>query len=92
MLGDEKTYRVLRSDPTGKIESKNNKIIKTLLEDKLITENIKRKLSIYNANAPFLTKHHKDNLPLRPITNFINVTTYHLSKYIEKYLRFVTKK
>jgi hypothetical protein len=93
MLSDNITYKPLTEDPTGKHERKNNKIVKMLLDQKLIDSKTRTSLAIYKSTAPriyLLPKIHKiefDNsgnrfLKFRPIVSAINCPSYRLGKYI----------
>lgn len=83
MVSDPKVYKCLgEKDPTHSVSVKNNDLvnkIKTLdmIEDKLFEQLFDR-----NGVPPRLyglPKHHKPDLPLRPITSFVNSPLYNTS-------------
>jgi hypothetical protein len=93
MLSDNITYKPLRSDPTGKHERKNNKLVKSLLDLKMIDSKTRTSLTIYKSVAPrmyLLPKIHKTEvdqlgnriLKFRPIVSAINCPSYRLGKFI----------
>lgn len=70
MLNDQNTYQPIR-DPTSRLERLNNNFVKKLYESHKIDVTMKRHLKKYNASPPlmyFLPKHHKQGIPLRPIS------------------------
>lgn len=70
MLSDTSTYQPI-SDPTSRLQRLNNSFVKRLYESGKIDVIMKHKLTTYNASPPlmyFLPKHHKRDMPLRPIS------------------------
>lgn len=93
MLGDENTYKVI-SDPTNRLQRENNELVKRLFESGYIDFVTKCRLTTYSAVPPrmyFLPKHHKPNMPLRPITADINGPTTQLAKYLAEILSKLSK-
>ncbi|XP_044761076.1 uncharacterized protein LOC123318491 [Coccinella septempunctata] len=52
LLGDSSTYKVLDSEPTVKIQNKNNRLVKVLLAKNIITEEEARLLTTNNGVTP----------------------------------------
>ncbi|XP_055853213.1 uncharacterized protein LOC129916968 [Episyrphus balteatus] len=93
MMADRNTYTILRSDPTNKVQSRNNNLVKYLFTNNFINEYEKKNMTTYTANSPKiygLPKIHKQNMPLRPICSSMNVPCYQLSKYLVKILNNIT--
>ncbi|XP_055842777.1 uncharacterized protein LOC129909729 [Episyrphus balteatus] len=93
MMADRNTYTILRNDPTNKVQSKNNNLVKYLFSNQIINETEKKCMTTYTANSPKiygLPKIHKPNIPLRPICSSINVPCFELSKYMVKILNNIT--
>jgi hypothetical protein len=93
MLEDVNTYEII-IDPTNSIQRQNNALVKSLFDDGYIDQQTKRQLTKYNSTPPkiyFLPKHHKDNMPLRPITADVNGPTCKMSKYLAEILSRVDK-
>ncbi|XP_067614308.1 uncharacterized protein [Eurosta solidaginis] len=89
LLGDKNTYKVVRVDPTTKLQKKNNSIVNELYKGKHINYREKQQLASSAATAPRLyglPKIHKPECPLRPISSSINVPCYELSIYLGKIL------
>lgn len=89
LLGDKNTYKIIRTDPTNKLQRKNNTLVDDLYKSKIIDYREKQQLTCTAATAPRLyglPKIHKSDLPLRPICSSVNVPCYGLSKYIGKIL------
>jgi hypothetical protein len=93
MLSDNTTYKPLHKDPTGKHERKNNLIVKSLLDLKMIDTKTRTSLAIYKSVTPkiyLLPKIHKTDfdqngnriLKFRPIVSAINCPSYRLGKFI----------
>ncbi len=92
ILNDDSTYSILNTDPTAKIQTKNNNLVAKLKKDKNIDENTRKGLTVYNSCCPKiygLPKIHKDGIPIRPIVSCINAPTYNLSKYLTNILNNV---
>lgn len=90
LVNDAQTYSKLPRDPTSKIQTKNNALIKKLQENNILDNDTSKSLKIYNAICPKiygLPKIHKENRPLRPIVSCINSPTYKLSKYLNCILK-----
>lgn len=84
MLSDTNTYAII-SDPTSRINRLNNNTVENLFKAGFIDYRTKHHLKTFKPIAPkiyFLPKHHKDNLPLRPVTSFIGSAVYSTSKHI----------
>ncbi|XP_067613260.1 uncharacterized protein [Eurosta solidaginis] len=95
MLSDTDTYNAI-TDPTNKIQIKNNLFVKTLFNRGKIDSLTKRKLTTYNANPPriyFAPKHHKNEIPmpLRPISADYDGPTTALSRYATAILAKIPK-
>lgn len=89
LLLDKKTYKILKSDPTNKIETKLNDLLKNIKNKRIykniLTDDWIKKLKSKESIAPkfyILPKIHKDGNPGRPITSFVNSPLYNVSKYI----------
>ncbi|XP_017484696.1 PREDICTED: uncharacterized protein LOC108373334 [Rhagoletis zephyria] len=70
LLGDLKTYRILRQDPTLRLQTKNHYLVDKLYKLGLINKKEKYKMTTHTALSSRiygLPKVHKDNMPLRPI-------------------------
>ncbi|XP_075167568.1 uncharacterized protein LOC142239666 [Haematobia irritans] len=88
ILQDICTYKRIKIDPTSRL-----KLVETLYNLNIITEQEKNKLTSRTAIAPRiygLPKIHKDGTPLRPICSSINSPSYNLCKYIVGILRNIT--
>ncbi|XP_058978797.1 uncharacterized protein LOC131802467 [Musca domestica] len=86
---DKSTYKLIREDPTTKLQRLNNNIIAELHKKDIITKWEKSKLTSIAAAAPDLyglPKIHKENIPLRPIASSINVPCYNLAQYIDLFV------
>lgn len=95
LLNDEKTYRVLPTDPTNKIQAKCNRVITQWKNSEYITIPEARKLRRYNAVIAKLygtIKIHKEGEPARPVVASIDSPTYNLSKMYADILKNVTGK
>lgn len=83
LLNDAATYRKIL-DPTIGIQNINNKFVNKLHERDKIDRITKFKLTTHHATPPlmyFLPKHHKPNMPLRPITADLNGPTRNLADF-----------
>lgn len=90
LLSDERTYQLVKSDPTTTIQNKLNKIIKSLATSNVFSKEEVKSLKCENGVFPklyCLPKIHKENLPLRPIVSFIGSPTYKVSKYLSNFLK-----
>ena len=86
LLIDEDAYKPLRSCPLKRWQASYNKLKNLLSED--FTELFKRFQS-YLPTLPYmygLTKIHKENTPMRPITSTNNSVTYKLAQWLAKHL------
>lgn len=93
LLNDADTYRKI-PDPTIGIQKINNGFVKKLYEKGKIDQRTKYKLTTYHATPPlmyFLPKHHKANMPLRPITADLNGPTRNLSEFATEILNKLRK-
>ncbi|XP_044761579.1 uncharacterized protein LOC123318874 isoform X2 [Coccinella septempunctata] len=90
LLNDTHTYQTLESDPTVRIQNKNNRFVKILLNKDLISETVAEKLTCNNGIFPkmyFLPKIHKTGIPLRPVLSFVGSPIYQLSKFVADLLK-----
>lgn len=90
MVSDSDVYKVLDRDPTSKLQTQNNDIVKALKTRGYLNEKTARQLTTYRAIAPRfygLPKVHKENTPIRPIVSTINSPTSALSKWIANILK-----
>ncbi|XP_067616260.1 uncharacterized protein [Eurosta solidaginis] len=88
------TYRVLKRDPTSKLQEKNNALVQKMLDNGVINEIEKQRLLSKTANPPRiygLPKIHKEGAPLRPICSSICSPSYELCKYVVNILENITK-
>ena len=84
-LGDEKTYKKLKGDPTRKFKEELVSILKDFTERRVITSDLHEKLyPIVDQQPRFygLPKVHKANSPLCPIVSSIGTITYASAKYL----------
>ncbi|XP_067630033.1 uncharacterized protein [Eurosta solidaginis] len=87
-------YRVLKRDPTTKLQDKNNELVMKMFKNGHIEEKEKNFLISKVANPPRiygLPKIHKDGIPLRPICSSIGSPSYNLCKYVVRILKNITK-
>lgn len=90
LLEDKVTYKLIKTDPTLKLQRANNKFIIDLYKQEYITGYEKMRLTSDAATAPRLyglPKIHKPDVPLRPISSSVEVPCYNLSKYIGNILK-----
>lgn len=90
LLDDKNTYKIIRMDPTQKLQKTNNNIVMNLYKSGHIDKQEKFRLSANSATAPRLyglPKIHKPDVPLRPISSSVSVPCYNLSKYIGSVLK-----
>ncbi|XP_067642288.1 uncharacterized protein [Eurosta solidaginis] len=95
ILNDMSIYRILRQDPTLRLQTKNNQLVEKLHKLGLITKTEKYKMTTHTAIPPRmygLPKVHKENMPLRPICSMINAPSYNLCKYLTNILKNLTMK
>ena len=88
MLEDD-TYRVLKKDPTAKVEARVTRALKELERKGCISEKERKHLSLQCSTPPQiygLPKIHKDGIPLRPIVSAIGSPTYQLAKTLARIL------
>jgi hypothetical protein len=93
LLGDFCTYRKLNSDPTSRLQKKNNELVDKLFRKELISRTERNKLITTIATPPRiygLPKIHKEGTPLRPICSSIGSPSYALCKYIVAILKNLT--
>lgn len=87
LLNDTNTYKIITHDPINRIQTKLNKIITKLHNNKVIDFKMAKFLKSYNSIAPAfygLPKTHKLNVPLRPICSCIQSAFYNSSTFLEK--------
>ncbi|XP_045462556.1 uncharacterized protein LOC123672495 [Harmonia axyridis] len=90
LLDDSQTYEKLESDPTVRVQNKNNRFVKILLNKDLVPEPVAKKLTSNDGIFPkmyFLPKIHKTGIPMRPILSFVGSPIYELSKFIADLLK-----
>lgn len=94
ILQDICTYKRIKTDPTLRLQARNNKLVEKLLKQNVIDGMENHKLTTYTAIAPRiygLPKIHKDGMPLRPICSSVNSPSFGLCKYIVNILKNLTK-
>ncbi|XP_044754491.1 uncharacterized protein LOC123313604 [Coccinella septempunctata] len=85
LLSDTSTYKLLRSDPTKKIQVSGNKLISELHTGGFINDREAKSMKQYNSLPPKiygLVKIHKSNRPLRPVISCCNSPTFNISKFL----------
>ncbi|XP_046869398.1 uncharacterized protein LOC124462049 [Drosophila willistoni] len=93
ILSDLNTYRILRKDPTTRLQTKNNNLVDKLHKMGVISKIEKNRMTTTTAISPRiygLPKIHKEGTPLRPICSSIGSPSYGLCKYIIQILRNIT--
>ena len=78
LLEDNRTYKLIPSDPTVTVERKHNQLVTTLQRDGHVTEEMGKRLRVYNSMTPKyygLPKIHKPDCPLRPIISSLMAPT-----------------
>lgn len=93
MLNDRATYQPCK-DPTKKLQRLNNAFVQKLYDSGKIETATNYKLKSQNPSPPlmyFLAKHHKKDMPLRPISADLNGPTRNLSEFASKILSKLTK-
>ena len=90
MFKDERTYKLLKSDPTQSYERKANDLITSLEKKDILCNKKAKQLRRYNSVCPKgygLRKTHKPNvIAYRPVISNIDSPTYNLSKYLHSIL------
>ena len=84
-LGDDKTYKKLKGDPTRKFKGELVSILKNFKERRVITSDLHEQLYPTADQPPRFygfPKVHKANRPLRPIVSSIGTITYASTKYL----------
>lgn len=87
ILKDTNKYRILAKDPTPRLQTKNNEIVKTIHQNSTIDDITKKKLTTYTSTAPrcyAVMKLHKPEKPLRIIISNTGNPTYNLGKFINQ--------
>ena len=85
LLGDEKTYKRLKGDPSRKFKGEIVSILNDFKERKVITPELHKKLYPTVDRPPWfygLPKVHNINTPLHPIVSSIGTITYACAKYL----------
>ncbi|KAJ8023755.1 hypothetical protein HOLleu_36289 [Holothuria leucospilota] len=85
LIMEDKTYRLLKSDPTTSLENKIRKAIKELKEQNKLNKKPAKQLTPRNSLSPRiygLPKVHKEGTPLRPIVSSINSPSYNLARHL----------
>lgn len=93
MLSDLSVYQPIRN-PTTRIQNENRRLLNRLLSAEYITITQRNWMNEPNPIAPrlyCLPKHHKPNLPLRPVTSFVGSPLYNTSKYVSGVLSKIGK-
>lgn len=89
ILSDNNYYKILPRDPTSTFQQKANQIVTKLKNNKTISPEEAKKMTIYNQTCPKfygLPKIHKPNIPLRPIISSIDAPNSKLSQFITNIL------
>ncbi len=89
LLSDESTYVVIQKPPFKKIERELNAILLELKKQEKLPDNTYRKLHSSDAIPPAIRgsiKHHKTDMPLRPIVTCIGSAFYNTSKFLAQIL------
>uniref|UniRef100_A0A1B0CA35 Putative reverse transcriptase n=1 Tax=Lutzomyia longipalpis TaxID=7200 RepID=A0A1B0CA35_LUTLO len=89
LVSDESTYKRSSRDPTSRVQTQNNTLVKMLTAKGYIGEREKRALMCYSGVPPRLyglPKVHKDNVPLRPVVSFIGSPNYGMAKFVSSLL------
>lgn len=95
LLNDKTTYQLVNNDPTKKLQTENNNLIKRWENKCLISPNTAKKLKINNSLSPKiygLPKLHKPNIPLRPIISCIQSPSKNLSDYLKSIINNIVNK
>lgn len=93
LLNDTSVYKKI-SNPTNRISTENNDLVKNLYDNKNIDFVTRSQLITYRAITPkmyFVPKYHKLGVPVRPILSAINGPTYDLSKFATSILNKLVK-
>lgn len=93
IVNDIMTYKRVSSDPTYKLQKKNNELVDELFKNGFINEREKKNMKTDTAVAPRiygLPKIHKEGHPLRPICSSINAPSTKLCRYITSILNQLT--
>ncbi len=89
LLSDESTYVVIQKPPFKKIERELNAILLQLKKQEKLPDNTYRKLHSSDAIPLAIRgsiKHHKTDMPLRPIVTCIGSAFYNTSKFLAQIL------
>ncbi|XP_036317549.1 uncharacterized protein LOC118732526, partial [Rhagoletis pomonella] len=93
ILNDLTMYRILRQDPTSRLQSKNNSLVDKIYKLELISKIERNKLTTNTDLSPRfygLPKLHKEGIPLRPICSAIGSPAHNLCKYVADILKNIT--
>ena len=88
-------YKYLKRDPTSKNKRQGLKLIKSLHDLKIISDETYRRIKPADSHAPRfygLPKIHKEGFPIRPIVSCSGTPLENLSKYIAGVLKQYIKK
>ena len=89
-LSDQKTYQLLKMDPTPEIVKRFNQYLRDCKAKKIITERQFQRLHLQENTSTqtiyFLPKLHKNPLKLRPIISCTNGPTHTASIFLDKLL------
>ena len=89
MLSDAETYRLLKKDPTSKLDRKLKLVLKTLKEKGEINHQTVGKLTISHPQAPYARatiKIHKDPIKARILVCSRGTVHYHTAQFIANLL------
>lgn len=89
IVDDENTYKVLKRDPTTRVENTVADVVKRQYKLGHISVELKDRLIPSYSNPPQmygLPKVHKPDLPLRPIVSSLEAPTYNLAKEMARIL------
>jgi hypothetical protein len=88
LFNTENGLRMLKKDPTAKFQNNVKEVVKKC--NIIINKSNKYKFIQIKPQAPklnVLIKLHKVNLPIRPVVNYKNAPTYHIAKFLAKWLK-----
>lgn len=89
ILNDSNTYRKIQKDPSKKLITKINNLVKSWLDLDIIDEHTYKHLKCTDGNLPRcygLPKVHKSDFPLRIIVSSIGSATYIVAKFLSDIL------
>ena len=95
LLSDQKTYELLKKDPTTTVKNKLINQLKTWKKEGTITPELYKQVYPTSEQAPKfygLPKIHKTDMPLRPIVSGNGSVTENTAKHLSKILNEVKGK